>query len=110
MTRVLLARHGQSTWNAEGRWQGQADPPLSELGREQAHLAAAHVGAVDLIASSPQQRALETATIISSTIGVGPVVVVEQLRERSAGPWSGLTRIDIDNQYCRWLRTGDDYS
>ena len=30
--RVLLIRHGQSTWNAEGRWQGRADPPLSELG------------------------------------------------------------------------------
>ncbi|MGZ4756794.1 MAG: histidine phosphatase family protein, partial [Acidimicrobiia bacterium] len=31
--RILLARHGQSTWNAAGRWQGRADPPLSELGQ-----------------------------------------------------------------------------
>ena len=35
-TRVLLVRHGQSEWNAEGRWQGQADPPLTDLGRLQA--------------------------------------------------------------------------
>ncbi|MCB0988696.1 MAG: histidine phosphatase family protein, partial [Acidimicrobiales bacterium] len=36
MTRILLVRHGESTWNADGRWQGQADPPLSDLGRSQA--------------------------------------------------------------------------
>ena len=36
MTRVLLIRHGQSEWNADGRWQGQADPPLTDLGRHQA--------------------------------------------------------------------------
>ena len=40
-TRFLLARHGQSTWNAESRWQGRADPPLSELGARQAEDAAA---------------------------------------------------------------------
>ena len=36
---VLLVRHGESTWNAEGRWQGQADPPLTDTGREQARAA-----------------------------------------------------------------------
>ena len=44
---VLLVRHGQSTWNAEGRWQGQADPPLSELGERQAVEAAAAVAALE---------------------------------------------------------------
>lgn len=95
-TSLLLVRHGQSVWNAEGRWQGQADPPLSDHGREQAFAAAAAVGNVDLIASSPQQRALETATIISEQLGVGPVVELLDIRERSAGTWSGLTRADID--------------
>jgi len=112
VTTLLLARHGQSTWNAEQRWQGQADPPLSDLGREQAHLAAGAVGAVDLIAASPQQRALETATIISESIGVGPVLVVDDVRERSAGSWSGLTRTDIDEQFPGWLDEGrrpDDF-
>ena len=49
MTRILLVRHGESTWNADGRWQGQADPPLSDLGRSQAAEAAAKVGTVDAI-------------------------------------------------------------
>jgi len=102
-TTLLLARHGQSTWNAVKRWQGQADPPLSHLGRQQAALASAAVGAVDLIAASPQLRALETAMIISEAIGVGPVLSVDGLRERSAGVWSGLTRDDIDEQYPGWL-------
>src|SRR5258708_2794826 len=48
-TRVLLVRHGQSEWNAAGRWQGQADPTLSDLGREQAALAAGALGAIDAI-------------------------------------------------------------
>ncbi len=105
-TTLLLARHGQSTWNAEKRWQGQADPPLSVEGREQAALASAAVGAVELIAASPQLRALETAMIISDMIGVGPVLSVDDLRERSAGSWSGLTRDDIEEHYPGWLSDG----
>lgn len=105
-TTLLLARHGQSTWNAERRWQGQADPPLSDLGREQAVMASAAVGAVDLIATSPQRRALETATIISEAIGIGPVLAFDGLRERSAGSWSGLTRTDIDERFPGWLQEG----
>ncbi len=95
-TSILLVRHGQSLWNAEGRWQGQADPALSDYGREQAYAAGSRVGQVDLIASSPQLRALETAMIISEQIGIGPVISVPDLRERSAGVWSGLTRADIE--------------
>jgi probable phosphoglycerate mutase len=105
-TTLLLARHGQSTWNAERRWQGQADPPLSDLGREQAALASAAVGSVDLIAASPQRRAFETATIISEAIGIGPVLAVDGLRERSAGSWSGLTKDDIDVRFPGWLEDG----
>ena len=111
-TTLLLARHGQSTRNAEKRWQGQADPPLSIVGREQAASASAAVGAVELIAASPQLRALETAMIISDMIGVGPVLSVDDLRERSAGSWSGLTRDDIDEQFPGWLSDGrrpDDF-
>jgi len=44
--RVLLVRHGQSTWNAEERWQGQADPPLSHLGEQQAREAVEAVAAL----------------------------------------------------------------
>jgi len=54
-TRALLTRHGQSEWNALGRWQGQADPPLTDLGRRQAHEAARSLGAVDGIWASDLQ-------------------------------------------------------
>ena len=74
-TRVLLVRHGQSEWNAVGRWQGQADPPLSDLGRRQARSAAKALGTVDAVFASDLQRAAETAVIIAGELGVGPVVV-----------------------------------
>lgn len=107
VTTLLLARHGQSTWNAVGRWQGQADPPLSELGRDQAIAAARRIGTVDLIYSSPQIRALTSASLIGSQIGVGPVVVVADLRERGAGPWSGLTRAEIEAEWPGWVESGE---
>ncbi len=111
-TVLLLTRHGQSTWNAEQRWQGQADPPLSNHGREQASFAATRIGVTDAIVSSPQDRALSTAMIISEANGVGPVLVHQDLRERSAGSWSGLTRDDIEANYPGWLDDGrrpDDF-
>lgn len=106
MTTLLLTRHGQSTWNAEGRWQGQADPPLSALGRDQAFFASQRVGTVDVVISSPQMRALESATIIATQLGIEPVIVVDDLRERSAGPWSGLTKDEIEEQWPGWIQSG----
>jgi probable phosphoglycerate mutase len=101
--RILLVRHGQSEWNAVGRWQGQADPPLSDLGREQAYDAAQRLGTVDLIACSDLQRATDTAMVISEMLGVGPVVIDPRLRERDAGAYSGLTRAEIDEQFPGYL-------
>jgi broad specificity phosphatase PhoE len=97
MTRLLLTRHGQSEWNALGRWQGQADPPLSALGRKQAIHAAERIGASDL------ERAAETAFIIGEAIGVGPVITEPLLRERDAGEWSGLTKVEIEEQWPGYL-------
>lgn len=109
-TRILLVRHGQSEWNAAGRWQGWADAPLSDLGRRQAQEAAAAVGAVDAVVASDLQRAADTALIISEAIGVGPVLTDEDLRERDVGEWTGLTRDEIDEQWPgsieRW-RSGE---
>src|SRR4029453_5747692 len=102
-TRVLLVRHGQSEWNAIGRWQGQADPPLSDLGRRQAREAARAIGAVDAVWSSDLQRAAETAAIISADIGVGPVVLDPDLRARDAGEDSGLTRAEIEERFPGYL-------
>ena len=102
-TRALLVRHGQSEWNAVGRWQGQADPPLSDLGRRQAREAARTIGAVDALYASDLQRAAETAAIIAGEIGVGPVILDPDLRERDAGEYSGLTRAEIEERFPGYL-------
>jgi broad specificity phosphatase PhoE len=103
VTRILLIRHGQSEWNLTGRWQGQTDPPLTDLGRSQAMAAARSLGTVSAIWSSDLQRASVTAMIISNELGVGPVVLEPDLRERDAGEWQGLTRDEIDEQYPGYL-------
>ena len=104
-TELLVVRHGQSEWNVIGRWQGQGDPPLSELGRRQAFVAAASVGAVDGIISSDLQRAAETAAIIAQQLGVGPVLVDERLRERDAGEWTGLHKAEIEKGWPGYLES-----
>jgi broad specificity phosphatase PhoE len=96
-------RHGQSEWNAVGKWQGQADPPLSELGRAQARAAAHSLGALDAVYTSDLQRASETAVIIATQLGIGPVILDADLRERDAGEWSGLTRGEIHERYPGYL-------
>ncbi|MFN8050168.1 MAG: histidine phosphatase family protein [Acidimicrobiales bacterium] len=106
MTRLLLIRHGQSTWNASGRWQGQEDPPLTDVGRRQAAEASAAIGAVDAIFSSTLERARVTAEIVAEQIGVGPVVSLPGLVERHAGEWQGLTRAEIEAAYPGFLDAG----
>jgi probable phosphoglycerate mutase len=101
MTRLLLLRHGQSTWNAEGRWQGWADAPLSPLGERQALDAAAHLRSVGLAAacSSDLQRANRTARLIAGELGLGDVTVVPELRERHVGDFEGKTIEEIRAEY-----------
>jgi len=113
--RLLFVRHGQSEWNALGRWQGQADPPLSDFGRVQARLAARAI--VDLtereatpvagIVTSTLVRALETATIISDALEIYPLHLEADLIERDAGEWSGLTRAEIDERFPGYLGNGE---
>lgn len=104
--RILLIRHGESEWNAVGRWQGHADPPLSDLGRRQAATAARALGGFDAIASSTLQRAAETATLVAEHLGIGPVLLDEGLIERDAGAWEGLTRHEIEDGWPGYLRDG----
>ena len=102
-TRILLVRHGQSTWNALGKWQGRADPPLSPLGQQQAASAAARIGIVDVVLASPLVRARQTADIIAEGIGVGPVDTDDRLIETDAGDWTGLTFHEIRTGWPGWL-------
>ena len=106
VARILLVRHGQSTWNADGRWQGTEDPPLSTLGVRQARIAADVLGTFDVIATSPLQRALTTATTIAEASGTGPVLVEADLAERHAGGFQGLTRAEIRERYPGYLDQG----
>lgn len=101
MIRLLVVRHGQSTWNADGRWQGQADPPLSELGERQAHAAVPATATFDAVWSSDLARARRTAELVAP-IGV-EVRGDARIRERHAGEWTGLTRAEIDEQYPGYL-------
>lgn len=107
VTRVLVVRHGQSEWNALGRWQGQADPPLTTLGRLQARqagsLLASECPPFDLVISSDLERAAVTADLIAEVVGCPHRRVDPRWRENDAGEWQGLTRQEIQAQWPGWL-------
>ena len=112
MKRILLVRHGESIWNAEGRWQGSADPPLSDAGRDQARQLAELIRdeGVDLIVASDLSRAHETATIVAAALGLPTPVIEARLRERDVGEISGHTREEIEAKWPGLLdqwRRGD---
>ncbi len=106
VARLLLIRHGQSEWNALRRWQGQADPPLSELGRRQAAAAGARLEPVDVVATSTLQRSRVSAEIIAEAMGCDPPIPVPELIERDVREFSGLTREQIEEQFPGFLEDG----
>ncbi len=91
-TEILLVRHGESTSNLAGRWQGQGDGPLSPLGRAQAAALGAALDGLDLTAviSSDLQRAADTARALGR-----PVRVDARWRELDVGRWEGLTADEV---------------
>lgn len=97
---LVLIRHGQTRWNREGRWQGQANPPLNALGRRQAQRAATELHSRELehLYSSDLRRALETAHIIGAELGIA-VIPDARLREINLGRWQGMLSTDIQAQY-----------
>ncbi|HKF92459.1 MAG TPA: histidine phosphatase family protein [Acidimicrobiia bacterium] len=105
-TRLLLVRHGESTWNALSRWQGQADPPLSPFGERQAEDAAARlveVATITAIWASDLVRARRTGELIADHLGIARVREEPLLRERDVGSWSGLTREEIEERWPGYL-------
>ncbi len=99
-TTILLIRHGQTEWNAQGRWQGHADVPLNQTGRGQAQALARRLAAwpIRAIYASDLQRAAETAVILGETVGLSPQFNPEW-RERDVGEFSGLTGEETRAQY-----------
>jgi len=94
---LFLARHGETDWNAAGRWQGQTDVPLNERGRAQAREIALRLRAegVRSIATSDLLRAQTTAEIVAAELGLVVGHVHADLRERRFGCFEGLTREEV---------------
>jgi broad specificity phosphatase PhoE len=107
---LILIRHGQTEWNANGRWQGQADPPLNETGRAQARRTALELRSqsIDALFSSDLRRARETADIIAAVVGCR-VQLEPRLREVDLGEWQGLFSDEIragwPEQMRLWLES-----
>jgi ribonuclease H / adenosylcobalamin/alpha-ribazole phosphatase len=108
-TRLLMLRHGQTDFSAQGRYSGRADLPLTELGERQAAAAAirlASTGDVAAVVSSPMLRAKQTAQPVAGALGL-PLRVHDGLTEADFGTWEGLTFAEANARdpelHTRWL-------
>ena len=92
-TLIVLARHAETAWNAQYRWQGQTDIPLNDAGRAQAAALADRLRGSGLTRAyaSDLSRAVETAAIVAAALGIPLVATDGRLRERSFGVFEGLT-------------------
>jgi 2,3-bisphosphoglycerate-dependent phosphoglycerate mutase len=93
---IHLARHGETDWNRDLRWQGHSDPPLNDRGREQARALAESLTGSRFAAlySSDLRRASETAEIVAARLNL-QVVVDPRLREIDIGSWEGFTLAEL---------------
>jgi probable phosphoglycerate mutase len=98
--RLLLVRHGQSTWNRERRIQGQLDPPLSEEGRLQAAQLGRRLAGRQFAGfyASDLKRASETALVIAEAVRVEPEPMAG-LREIYLGEWEGLRTEELAGRF-----------
>lgn len=103
--RVLVARHGQTDWNRQGRYQGHGDPPLNEQGREQAAALAEELcgQGVTHVATSDLRRARETAAVLAARAGLEPHAC-PAFREVDLGTWEGLTEAEVTQRHPAQLR------
>lgn len=113
MTRIIMIRHGQSLANAQSRFAGHSDFDLSELGKQQAELAAKYLyerEPLDAIYASDLLRAHNTAVPFSKLYGL-PITDREGLRELFAGDWEGRTIDEIKELYTEDFRVWrEDFS
>lgn len=111
--RLLVLRHGQTSHNASGIWQGQTDTDLSEVGREQAAVAAHALAGqgIDVIVTSDLRRAADTATTVAAELGL-PVRTDARFREINVGEWAGRTVAEVAAEFpqdMERMRTGEDF-
>lgn len=101
-TRLLLIRHGQTSWNAEGLWQGHGDPGLTAEGRAQADRLARSLRDMaepswTRVIASDLARAHQTAVVVADLLSI-PMQLDQRLRELDVGEWSGLSRSEIEKR------------
>ncbi len=104
MTRVIFVRHGQTSWNQEGKYQGHSDISLNERGIKQGNLVAKRLAneKINAIYSSDLLRAQQTAEAIADYHGL-PVIMKPEFREINFGIWEGLTYQDIMAEWSEIL-------
>jgi phosphoserine phosphatase len=107
-TRVVFVRHGETAYNVQQRFRGLADPPLDQIGEEQAAKVARAIAryAPTAVYYSPLERARTTAHAIATTIGIEPMEA-QELRDIDYGRWTGKTRhdaaVDAPAAFALWL-------
>ena len=107
---LYIARHGETTWNREGRYQGQRESELTETGREQARALARALGdtAVAKVYSSPLARCMDSAAPLAEARNLG-VVADLRLIEIAHGTWEGRLRDDVQAddapRFLQWRQT-----
>ncbi|WP_436908096.1 histidine phosphatase family protein [Halosimplex marinum] len=106
--RVLLVRHGETTWNRDGRIQGWADATLTETGREQARAVGEHLAdaGIDRLVVSDLKRTLETAAELRAAGVAAEPERARAWRERDFGELQGLTRTAIASRHPEYHRDG----
>src|SRR6516162_7245433 len=108
--RLIVVRHGATVYNAEARFTGQTDAPLSAHGVRQSHALAERLQALDCatIVSSDLLRATQTAEAIVATHPTVTVRLDADLREIALGAWEGLTYAEVRERQpealARWQR------
>lgn len=100
MTTIILARHGETDWNAEEIFRGRIDVELNEAGIREAELLAEYLNdlAITAIYSSPLKRALRTAEIIASRHDI-KIDIAHQLIDLNYGEWQGLSHNEVKDRY-----------
>jgi len=95
--KILLARHGETPWNAEGRYQGQEDIALSDVGISQATALGVRLQQtkIDRAIASPLSRARRTAELALGEMRASKLMFDEGLKEIAHGSWEGLLASEI---------------
>ena len=104
--RILLARHGETPWNAEGRYQGQIDIPLSPTGEHQASALGKRLAHIDMTraVASPLSRARRTAELALGDARAPMLTLDADLQEIAHGEWEGLLASEINDKDPSLLR------